>query len=65
MNNAPQFDYEPSKQNKPLNKLGFVIGDPIYEAKARSAVDYLWSRRQRSSDLMGTVLNVENGEWIR
>jgi len=42
-----------------------VSGNPTYETKARAAMDYLWSRRQRSSDLMGTVLNVENGEWIR
>nr|CAB3240848.1 ER degradation-enhancing alpha-mannosidase-like protein 3 [Phallusia mammillata] len=40
-------------------------GDSVYESCARRAMDYLWSRRQRSTDLMGTVLNVENGEWIR
>nr|XP_039269188.1 ER degradation-enhancing alpha-mannosidase-like protein 3 [Styela clava] len=45
--------------------LSRFTGDPIYEQKARKAMDYLWSRRQRSSDLMGTVLSVNNGEWIR
>lgn len=45
--------------------LSRFTGDPIYEQKARKAMDYLWSRRQRSSDLMGTVLNVNDGEWIR
>ena len=42
-----------------------MTGDPIYENCAKRAIDFLWSRRQRSSDLMGTVLNVENGEWVR
>ncbi|XP_076822172.1 ER degradation-enhancing alpha-mannosidase-like protein 3 [Clavelina lepadiformis] len=45
--------------------LSRYTGDPIYETRARAAMDYLWSRRQRSSDLMGTVLNVENGNWVR
>lgn len=45
--------------------LSRFTGDPVYEEKARKAMDYLWSRRQRSSDLMGTVLSVSNGEWIR
>jgi len=45
--------------------LSRFTGNPIYEEKARKSMDYLWSRRQRSSDLMGTVLSVDSGEWIR
>ena len=28
-------------------------------------MDFLWSQRHRSSDLMGTVLNVHSGDWVR
>lgn len=28
-------------------------------------MDYLWKQRHRTSDLMGTVLNIHNGDWIR
>jgi len=45
--------------------LSRFTGNPIYEEKAKLSMDYLWSRRQRSSDLMGTVISVDNGEWIR
>lgn len=41
------------------------VGDPIYETKARQSMDFLWSKRQRSTELMGTVLKVDSGEWIR
>lgn len=33
--------------------------------KARKAMDYLWQQRHRSSDLVGTVLNIHSGDWIR
>lgn len=35
------------------------------QEKARAAMDYLWKQRHRTSDLMGTVLNIHNGDWIR
>lgn len=28
-------------------------------------MDVLWDRRQRESDLVGTVINIHNGEWVR
>lgn len=28
-------------------------------------MDYLWRQRHRSSDLVGSVLNIHNGDWIR
>lgn len=28
-------------------------------------MDYLWQQRHSSSDLLGTVINVHNGDWIR
>lgn len=36
-----------------------------HKLKARKAMDYLWQQRHRSSDLVGSVLNVHNGDWIR
>uniref|UniRef100_A0A8R1HSJ9 alpha-1,2-Mannosidase n=1 Tax=Caenorhabditis japonica TaxID=281687 RepID=A0A8R1HSJ9_CAEJA len=42
-----------------------LTGDPIYEVKARKAMDFLWQQRHRASDLMGTVLNVHSGDWVR
>ncbi|VDN01700.1 unnamed protein product [Thelazia callipaeda] len=45
--------------------LSRLTGNPVYEEKARKAMDFLWAQRHRSSDLMGTVLNVHSGDWIR
>uniref|UniRef100_V5G0I0 alpha-1,2-Mannosidase n=1 Tax=Anoplophora glabripennis TaxID=217634 RepID=V5G0I0_ANOGL len=45
--------------------LSRLTGEPIFEAKAHKAMDELWKMRHRSSDLMGTVLNVHSGDWVR
>lgn len=45
--------------------LSRLTGNPIYEEKARQAMDFLWNQRNRGSDLMGTVLNVHSGDWVR
>ncbi|GFV96223.1 ER degradation-enhancing alpha-mannosidase-like protein 3 [Trichonephila clavipes] len=45
--------------------LSRLTGETIFEEKARVAMDYLWQQRHRTSDLMGTVLNIHNGDWIR
>lgn len=45
--------------------LSRLTGEPIFEEKAQHAMDELWKMRHRSSDLMGTVLNVHSGDWIR
>lgn len=45
--------------------LSRLTGNPIYEEKARKAMDFLWNQRNRGSDLMGTVLNVNSGDWVR
>uniref|UniRef100_A0A9J2PH42 alpha-1,2-Mannosidase n=1 Tax=Ascaris lumbricoides TaxID=6252 RepID=A0A9J2PH42_ASCLU len=45
--------------------LSRLSGKPIYEEKARKAMDFLWAQRNRGSDLMGTVLNVHSGDWVR
>ncbi|MPC13214.1 ER degradation-enhancing alpha-mannosidase-like protein 3 [Portunus trituberculatus] len=45
--------------------LSRLTGDSIFEEKARQALDCLWSQRHRGSDLVGTVLNVHSGDWVR
>lgn len=45
--------------------LSRLTGDSVFEEKARQALDSIWEHRHRSTDLVGTVLNVETGEWVR
>ncbi|XP_018324455.1 ER degradation-enhancing alpha-mannosidase-like protein 3 isoform X2 [Agrilus planipennis] len=45
--------------------LSRLTGEPIFEEKAHRAMDELWKMRHRSSDLMGSVLNVHSGDWVR
>lgn len=45
--------------------LSRLSGEPIFELKAHAAMDALWKIRHRSSDLMGTVVNIHSGDWIR
>lgn len=45
--------------------LSRLTGDTIFEEKAHKAMDYLWEQRHRSSDLVGTVINIHNGDWVR
>ncbi|OQR79004.1 ER degradation-enhancing alpha-mannosidase 3-like [Tropilaelaps mercedesae] len=48
-----------------LAALSRLTGEPVFEEKARKAMDYIWLQRHRSSDLVGTVINVNSGDWIR
>ncbi|KAM9306797.1 ER degradation-enhancing alpha-mannosidase-like protein 3 isoform 4-T6 [Pholidichthys leucotaenia] len=45
--------------------LSRLSGDSVFEEHARRALDVLWERRQRGSDLVGTVINIHSGEWVR
>uniref|UniRef100_A0A0N5BK53 alpha-1,2-Mannosidase n=1 Tax=Strongyloides papillosus TaxID=174720 RepID=A0A0N5BK53_STREA len=45
--------------------LSRLTGNPIFEEKAKKSMDFLWSQRHKESDLMGTVLNIHSGDWIR
>ncbi|XP_034047764.1 ER degradation-enhancing alpha-mannosidase-like protein 3 [Thalassophryne amazonica] len=45
--------------------LSRLSGESVFEEHARKALDVLWERRQRGNDLVGTVINIHNGEWIR
>uniref|UniRef100_W5KTI5 alpha-1,2-Mannosidase n=1 Tax=Astyanax mexicanus TaxID=7994 RepID=W5KTI5_ASTMX len=45
--------------------LSRLSGVSVFEEHARKALDVLWEKRQRGSDLMGTVINIHNGDWVR
>ncbi|XP_076645438.1 ER degradation enhancer, mannosidase alpha-like 2 isoform X2 [Halictus rubicundus] len=45
--------------------LSRLTGESIFEEKAQKAMDVLWRMRHRGTDLMGTVLNVHSGDWVR
>ncbi|XP_063837448.1 ER degradation-enhancing alpha-mannosidase-like protein 3 [Ostrinia nubilalis] len=45
--------------------LSRLTGNLIYEQKAHKAMDRLWKIRHRTSDLMGTVINIHSGDWVR
>lgn len=45
--------------------LSRLSGEPIFEEKASQAMDVLWSSRHRMSNLVGNVLNINTGDWVR
>ncbi|XP_068447513.1 ER degradation-enhancing alpha-mannosidase-like protein 3 isoform X2 [Clinocottus analis] len=45
--------------------LSRFTGDPVFETHARRALDFLWEKRQRNSNLVGTTINIHSGEWVR
>ncbi len=44
--------------------LSKLIDDPVFEAVARRAAKNLWMRREKSTGLLGNVIDVETGEWV-
>lgn len=45
-----------------------IVNDKVVfflQEKAQKAMDVLWRMRHRGTDLMGSVLNVNSGDWIR
>ena len=45
--------------------LSRLSGERIFEEKASKAMDVLWAARHRQSNLVGNVLNVNTGDWVR
>lgn len=37
----------------------------MLQAKAQKAMEAIWIYRSRNSDLVGTVINIHNGDWVR
>ncbi len=44
--------------------LSRLIGDPIYEIYVRKAVKNLFKFRNRSTGLLGNVIDINTGEWL-
>jgi mannosidase alpha-like ER degradation enhancer 3 len=44
--------------------LSRLTGNSVYEEKVVGAMDFLWDKRNRVSDLVGTTINVNDGEWL-
>ncbi|XP_013920349.1 PREDICTED: ER degradation-enhancing alpha-mannosidase-like protein 3 [Thamnophis sirtalis] len=45
--------------------LSRFTGASIFEEYARKALDFLWEKRQRSSNLVGVTINIHTGDWVR
>nr|XP_033772037.1 ER degradation-enhancing alpha-mannosidase-like protein 3 isoform X2 [Geotrypetes seraphini] len=45
--------------------LSRFTGTTIFEEYARKALDFLWEKRQRSSNLVGVTINIHTGDWVR
>lgn len=47
-----------------FSTLSRLTGDMIFEEKALQALDVIWMNRNIQSNLVGTVINVVNSEWV-
>ncbi|XP_049665432.1 ER degradation-enhancing alpha-mannosidase-like protein 3 isoform X3 [Accipiter gentilis] len=45
--------------------LSRFTGTSIFEEYARKALDFIWEKRQRSSNLVGVTINIHTGDWVR
>jgi len=45
--------------------LSRLTGEKVFEERASRAMDVLWAARHRHSNLVGNVLNVNTGDWVR
>ncbi|XP_069465794.1 ER degradation-enhancing alpha-mannosidase-like protein 3 [Ambystoma mexicanum] len=45
--------------------LSRLTQDSVFEDYARRALDVLWEKRQKGNNLVGTVINIHSGDWIR
>ncbi|CAF0806229.1 unnamed protein product [Brachionus calyciflorus] len=44
--------------------LSRLTGEKIFEEKVMKTMDYLWDKRNIASDLVGTTINIHDGEWL-
>ncbi|XP_074871207.1 ER degradation-enhancing alpha-mannosidase-like protein 3 isoform X3 [Carettochelys insculpta] len=45
--------------------LSRLTQETVFEDAARRALDVLWEKRQKGNDLVGTVINIHSGDWVR
>ena len=44
--------------------LSRLTGEKVFEEKVFKTMDFIWEKRNRASDLVGTTINVNDGEWL-
>ncbi|PSN54149.1 ER degradation-enhancing alpha-mannosidase-like protein 1 [Blattella germanica] len=44
--------------------LSRLLSDPVYEGYARRANKVLWNSREKTTGLLGNVIDVESGQWL-
>ena len=47
-----------------MSKLSALTGDGRFEAAARRALDELWRRRSKVTDLVGSTVHTHTGQWL-
>ena len=45
--------------------LSRLTGNPEFEVKAHRAMEVIWQKRHQGHNLVGTTINIHNGEWTR
>ena len=45
--------------------LSRLTGNPEFEVKAHRAMEFIWQKRHQGHNLVGTTINIHNGEWTR
>ncbi|KAI6652130.1 ER degradation-enhancing alpha-mannosidase-like protein 3 [Oopsacas minuta] len=45
--------------------LSRLTGNPLWERKAKEVLHSIWLRRDAKTHLVGSVIDVENGKWLR
>ena len=45
--------------------LSRLTGNAVYEARARRAMEAIWQARHHGHNLVGTTIDISNGEWTR
>ncbi|KAJ7401076.1 ER degradation-enhancing alpha-mannosidase-like protein 3 [Pitangus sulphuratus] len=50
---------------KLLPAFNTTSGLPYPREYARKALDFIWEKRQRSSNLVGVTINIHTGDWVR
>ena len=45
--------------------LSRLTGNPFWENKAKGVMRSIWQRRDEKTQLVGSVIDVENGKWLR
>lgn len=51
--------------SSPVSLISFNNLFLLFQEYARKALDFIWEKRQRSSNLVGVTINIHTGDWVR